>query len=93
MKHLFKTHGKKTIKAPLIPQEKPKPVDPNDKKKLPDENTWLWEAFDELIVNMERSILPLDEYVKTFAAFEKENALNPDKYIKEKDTLENPCSP
>ena len=24
MKHLFKTHGKKTIKAPIIPQEKPK---------------------------------------------------------------------
>jgi dynein heavy chain len=93
MKHLYKTHGRKTIKAPIIPQEKPKPVDKNDKKKLPDENTWLWEAFDELIREMERAILPLDEYVKTFAAFEKENALNPDKYVKEKDNLENPCTP
>lgn len=63
MKHLFKTHGKKTIKAPIIPQEKPKPVDPNNKKKLPDENTWLWEAFDLLITNMERAIQPLNDYV------------------------------
>lgn len=93
MKHLFKTHGKKTIKAPIIPQEKPKPVDPSDKKKLPDENTWLWEAADLLIREMERAIEPLGDYVKTFSAFEKENALNPDKYVKEIDTIENPKPP
>jgi dynein heavy chain len=31
--------------------------------------------------------------VQTFQAFEKENALNPDKYVKEKDSLENPTTP
>lgn len=93
MKHLFKTHGKKTIKAPIIPQEQPKPVDKNDKKKLPDENTWLWEAFEVLISNMERAVLPLEKYTQTFDAFEKENILNPDKYVKEIDTIENPVTP
>jgi len=63
MKHLFKTHGKKFIKAPQIPQEKPKEVDKSDKKKLPDENTWLWDAFELLISNIERAILPLADYV------------------------------
>lgn len=90
MRHLFKTHGKKTIKAPIIPQEKPKPVDKEDKKKLPDENTWLWDAYELLITNMERAILPLNEYAQTFAAFDKENALNPDKYVKELDSVDNP---
>lgn len=93
MKHLFKTHGKKTIKAPIIPQEKPKPVDKEDKKKLPDENTWLWDAYELLITNMERAILPLNDYVQTFAAFDKENALNPDKYVKELDSVDNPRTP
>jgi hypothetical protein len=63
MKDLFKTHGTKRIKAPIIPSEKPKPVDKNDKKKLPDENTWLWEAQELLISELERAIIPLNEYV------------------------------
>ena len=92
MKHLFKTHGKKTLKAPMIPSEKPKPVDKNDKKKLPDENTWLWEAKELLVENLERAIEPLGEYVKTFAAFEREKELNPDKYVKELDNADNPIS-
>lgn len=49
MKHLFKTHGKKTIKAPIIPQEKPKVPDRANKKALLDENTWLWESYELLI--------------------------------------------
>jgi hypothetical protein len=93
MKHLFKTHGKKTIKAPIIPQEKPKEVEASDKKKLPDENTWLWDAFEVLMSNMERAILPLSDYVQTFNAFEKENTLNPDKYVKELDSVDNPRTP
>ena len=69
MKHLFKTHGKKTIKAPIIPQEKPKVPDRANKKALLDENTWLWEASELLISNVERAIEPLNDYVKTFEAF------------------------
>lgn len=92
MKHLFQTHGKKTIKAPIIPSEKPKPVDKNDKKKLPDENTWLWEAQELLVRELERAIEPLEAYVQTFSAFSHENALNPDQYVKQLDSVENPIS-
>lgn len=92
MKHLYKTHGKKTIKAPIIPQEKPKVPDRANKKALIDENTWLWEAFQNLITNVERAIEPLSDYVKTFEAFGEQFNLNPDKYVKDKDSVENPIS-
>lgn len=36
---------------------------------------------------------PLNDYVQTFSAFQKENLLNPDKYVKELDSIENPKSP
>jgi dynein heavy chain len=42
---------------------------------------------------MERAILSLNDYVQTFSAFNKENLLNPDKYVKELDSIENPKSP
>ena len=82
LKQLFKTQNPKTIKTPVIPPEKPLPPDPNDKTKFVDENAWLWEAFQEdLIVNLERAIIPLSEYVETYRAFAAENDLDPDKYV------------
>ena len=93
LRHLFKTHVQKTIKTPVIPPEKPKAPDPNNKKALIDENTWLWEAFDRLIENVQRSIIPLDEYVKTYAAFEFENQLDPDKHVNDLDDGEQPITP
>jgi hypothetical protein len=68
LRHLFKTHGKKMLKAPLRPREEPKrkPEDPGNKKFLPDENIWLWDAYYTIKSNLERSIEPLYEYVKTF---------------------------
>jgi dynein heavy chain, axonemal len=91
LRQLFKTHGLKTIKTPVIPHEKPKAPDPNDKKALIDENTWLWEAFDELKVNLTRAIQPLDEYVKTYSAFEEQYKLDPDQYVNSLD--EDPENP
>ena len=44
------------IKAPLRPRQKPNPVDPNEKKVLPDENTWLWEAYDALRQALNKAI-------------------------------------
>jgi len=63
LRHLFKTHGKKMLKAPLRPRQKPSPVDPNKKSVLPDENTWLWEAYDDLRTALTAAIQPLYEYV------------------------------
>lgn len=90
---LFKTHAKKTIKAPIIPQEKPKIPEKEEKKALIDENLWLWDAFEKLIVNLERAVLPLDLYVKTFSAFQAENDLVSEKYVKALDEGEKPITP
>lgn len=58
-----------------------------------DENTWLWDAFETLIENVERAIKPLSEYVETFSAFEEEFSLNPDKYVQGLDAGDTPISP
>lgn len=78
---LFKTSVPKKIKTPVIPIEKPLPPDPMDKTKFLDENAWLWDAFEDLIENLELAIVPLSEYVETYRAFETENNLDPDKYV------------
>lgn len=55
---MFKTHGKKTLKAPLRPKEEPKrkPDDPNNKKFFPDENIWLWDAYTTIKDGLEKAI-------------------------------------
>jgi len=78
------------LKAPLRPLQKPSPVDPNKKSVLPDENTWLWEAYDAIKIALTKSIQPLYEYVQTFSKFKEENELDVNKYIKE---LDNPDDP
>jgi hypothetical protein len=78
------------LKAPLRPPNKPAPVDPNKKSVLPDENTWLWDAYDEIKTALERAIEPLYEYVQTFSQFKEENQLNVDKYIQ---SIDNPDDP
>ena len=95
LRHLFKTQVAKTIKTPVIPPDKPKVPDNSEegKRQLIDENTWLWEAFDELIRNLERAIIPLDEYVKTYSAFEFENQLDPDAHVSSLDDGETPITP
>jgi hypothetical protein len=72
LRHLFKTHGKKMLKAPLRPQEEPKRKadDPNNKKFMPDENIWLWDSYQSIRKGLEKAVQPLYEYVKTFAKFE-----------------------
>lgn len=94
LRHLFKTHGKKMLKAPLRPREEPKrkPEDPANKKFLPDENIWLWDAYYTIKSNLERSIEPLYEYVKTFQKFEGENKLNPDRFVKSLDEGDTPIT-
>ena len=78
LKHLFRTHGKKMVKAPIRPRQKPQPPAASNKKSLPDENTWLWEAYEEIRGAIEKSVIPLNEYVNTFQKFESEKKLNPD---------------
>jgi dynein heavy chain len=82
------------LKAPLRPREEPKrkPEDPANKKFLPDENIWLWDAFYAIRSSLEQSIVPLYEYVQTFSKFEGENKLNPDKFVKSLDEGDQPIT-
>lgn len=82
------------LKAPLRPREEPKrkPDDHNNKKFLPDENIWLWDAYNTIRMGLEKSIEPLYEYVQTFAKFEEENKLNPDRYVRSKDEGDTPIT-
>lgn len=92
LKHLFKTHTKKTLKAPLKPHEKPKPYDPSKPHVLPDENTWLWDAHMQIKEELEKSILPLYDFVKTFEEFKEVNETNPDKYVRSLNEGETPAA-
>ena len=83
----------KYVKAPVIPHEKPKAPDASNPKMLVDENTWLWEAFENLLENVKRGILPLHSYVDTFAVFKEEFELDPPKYVAALDEGENPITP
>ena len=65
-------------------------MDPNKKSLLADENSWLWEAYSALKTALTAAIQPLYEYVETFAQFEEEWKLNPDKYVKELDDEDAP---
>jgi len=84
LRHLFKNHGK-TLKAPVRPRQKPNAPDSAKKHVLPDEFTWLWDAYDTIREALNIAIQPLYEYVETFSQFEKENKLSPEKYVKDMD--------
>jgi hypothetical protein len=42
---LFKSNQKNFLKVPVRPTEMPEKPDPNDKRQLPDENTWIYQAY------------------------------------------------
>lgn len=44
------------LKAPLRPGQRPKPADAANKRSLPDENTWLWDAAEAIRTSLEKSI-------------------------------------
>lgn len=69
------------IKCPMKPREEPKIPNPEERpKKYPDENKWLWDMYQNLKVNFERAIEPLDEYIKVYDPFLKILTTNVDNY-------------
>jgi len=44
--HLFKSNQKLHLKVPVKPPWMPDVPDKNDKRALPDENTWIYVAFE-----------------------------------------------
>ena len=91
LKHLFlKSHGNKSLKAPMIPHSKPEI--PEKKHILPDENTWLWDCYENILNSLSTGIEPLKQYLDTFGKFKEETQLNPDKYVRGLDDYDNPAS-
>jgi hypothetical protein len=75
--HLFKSNNKTYLKVPLRPSEMPDLPDPNDKRQLPDENTWIYEAYTKLRSKILQTIEPLDQYLATLAKYKNEFKLDP----------------
>jgi hypothetical protein len=88
--HLFKTNIKMFLKSTVRPDLKPDEPDPSDKKSLPDENAWVYEAYFRLRDRLEEAIKPLDIYQKTYDKYDKEYKLDPTAYVKKLDDDDNP---
>ena len=78
------------LKATFRPDLKPDEVDPNDKKSIPDENTWIFESYFKLRDALEEAILPLEKYIRTYDKYDKEYKLDPAAVIKKLDDPDNP---
>jgi len=50
----------------------PDAPDPNDKRALPDENTWIYLAYERLEKKISEAIEPLEQYLKTLHKFKAE---------------------
>ena len=90
--HLFKTQAKSYLKAAVRPPEKPAEPDKANKSALPDENPWVWDAYETVTKQLTHSIQPLIAYAETYAMFEKVNALNPEEYVATLDEGDNPMT-
>ena len=73
------------LKVPIKPMWMPEPPDPENKKLLPDENTWVYEEYQRLKDKIAEVIEPLDQYIDTFKTFHEEYKLDPKKIIEELD--------
>jgi hypothetical protein len=60
LQHLFKSNEKQYLKATVRPEYRPEDPDPENKKELPDENTWVFEEYDKLRECITQVIDPLE---------------------------------
>ena len=90
MPHLFKTNIKMFLKSTLRPDLRPDEPDPSDKKALPDENAWVYDAYNIMREKLEEAIKPLDTYINTYGKYDKEYKLDPVAFIKKLDDDDNP---
>lgn len=80
--HLYKNSTKIFLKAAQRPDVEPPQADPEDPRQLPDENQWLWSEYNRLQTALEKSILPLEEFLHTFDNYDEEYRLDVEAYIK-----------
>ena len=76
--HLISSKEPIFLSATVRPDFRPLEPNPENKKELPDENTWAFDEYHQLREVITRVIDPLDEYLKTYAGFEKDYLFDPD---------------
>jgi len=69
LQHLFKSNEKQYLKATYRPDYRPEEPDPENKKELPDENTWVFDEYDKLRECVTKIIDPLEQYCATYVGF------------------------
>lgn len=82
MPHFFKQNQKVFLKVPVLPDEKPRvPDNSSGKRELPDENTWVWDQYERLCKEINKSVKPLEDYLDTYKKYNKEFMWDPEKEI------------
>lgn len=89
MPHLFKSNQKMYLKAIDLPEYRPEEPDPKNKSELPDERIWLYDEYDNLRNCITKIIEPLEQYIATYAKYEKEYLFNPTKEMEPMSDPEN----
>jgi len=60
MPHFFKSNQKAFLKVPLLPEERPKlPDNSSGRRELPDENIWVYDQYERLCTEIQKSVEPL----------------------------------
>ena len=77
------------LKAIDLPEYRPEEPDPNNKSELPDERIWLYDEYDKLRNSITKIIEPLEQYIATYAKYEKEYQFNPTKEMEPMSDPEN----
>ena len=67
----------------MKPESMPEEPDRMDKKKIPDENTWVYKEYQRLQSKVYECIDPLEQYIDTFKVYKDEYKLDPDVVIAE----------
>jgi hypothetical protein len=87
LNHLFKANVKMFLKSTHRPDYRPEEPNPEDKRELPDENTWVFDEYNKLRDCVTQIIQPLDDYKATYDRFEQEYLFDP---VKEMEPFADP---
>ena len=79
--YLFKTHAKMYFMTTVKPELRPKNPNPNEKWETPDKHLWVYDEYLKLRDCVMKIIDPLDDYIDTYARFQKEYEFDPEKEI------------
>jgi hypothetical protein len=58
---------------------------------LPDENAWVYSAYEQMRNRLEEAIMPLEDYIITYNKYANEYKIDPDSVIKKLDDDDNPA--